>query len=272
MVFFKQFFNFYINSSIHVGLSVFSLTWITLLMLGLEYNEPVLYFVFYASVTGYNFVKYYGLAKFRHRQLANWLKLIQIVSLICFLLMCYYAIGLNFSTYVFISFFAILTVLYAMPFKASRRKSLRDVSGLKVYVIALVWAGVTVFVPVIDAGYSVNTDIVLLGLQRFVFVLVLMIPFEIRDLKFDNKKLSTIPQKLGVKNAKILGVFLLVFYFLIEFFKDETTANIISVQLLMLVITGALVVFSRVEQQKYYSSFWVESLPIVWLVLLLFFN
>ena len=91
----KQLFNFYINSSIHVALSVFSLVWITLIEFNVSYDAEVLYFVFFASITGYNFVKYFGLAKFHHRSLAIWLKAIQVFSFFSFILMGYYLFELN---------------------------------------------------------------------------------------------------------------------------------------------------------------------------------
>ncbi len=272
MRFFKQLVGFYINSSIHVALSVFSLSWITLLTLGLNYTEPVLYFVFYASITGYNFVKYFGIVKFRHRQLANWLKSIQILSFICFILMCYYGFYLEFYTHVFIVCLAILTVLYAIPFLPKGNDSLRSVSGLKVFVIAVVWVGVTVFIPLINSDYHINTDVIILGIQRFLYVLVLMIPFEIRDLKYDNLKLLTIPQKLGVAKTKTLGIVLLLLFFLLEFLKDETNKSIMVTLLIVSIITMLFVVFSKTEQNRYYCSFFVEGLPIVWLVLLLILN
>ena len=272
MTLLKHLFNFYINSSIHVALSVYSLTWITLVSLDLSYSESVLYFVFYASITGYNFVKYFGIAKFHHRQLASWLKFIQILSFICFILMCYYGFQLKLKTHVFIACFAVLTILYAVPFLPKQKGAIRSVSGLKVYVIALVWTGVTVFIPLINADYNINADVILLGFQRFLYVLVLMLPFEIRDLKFDKLELSTIPQKLGVKKSKALGILLLSMFFLLEFLKDETTAISILVLLIVSIITALFVIFSKVEQNKYYCSFWVEGLPIMWLILVLATN
>jgi len=265
----KQLFNFYINSSIHVALAVYSLTWITLLELNLKYNEYVLYFVFYASITGYNFVKYFGIAKFHHRQLANWLKFILILSFVCFLMMCYYLLQLSTKTLVYISAFAVLTFLYAIPFLSKQSLSLRHIGGLKIYIIALVWAGVTTFVPVINESYVVNSDVMLIGLQRFLYVLVLMLPFEIRDLKYDSARLATIPQKIGILRTKYLGLMLLVLMVLLEFFKDEITAPRIFVLAVISVLTGLFVCFSKIQQGKYYSSFWVEGLPILWLVLLL---
>lgn len=272
MRFSKQLFNFYINSSLHVALAVYSLTWITLLELDLDYNEPILYFVFYASITGYNFVKYFGVAKFRHRTLANWLKLIQIVSLVCFLLMCFYACQLQTITLVLIAVFAFLTFLYEMPLLPKRKQTLRSIAGLKVYVIALVWAGVSVFIPLMDNDYNINTDVMLLAFQRFLYILVLMLPFEIRDLKYDSSLLITIPQKIGVKKTKALGASMLLVILFLEFFKDYFSLINTIILIAVLLTTLAFLLFSKINQGKYYSAFWVEGLPILWLILLLVFT
>ncbi len=269
----KQLFNFYINSSIHVALSVFSLTWITLLEYDLLSDKTILYFVFFASVSGYNFVKYFGMAKFHHRSLANWLKAIQIFSFFCFIITCYYAFKLNLNTLIYIAGFGLITFFYAIPLLPKQKifdtNSLRNVEGLKVYLIAFVWMGVTVILPLINNDYTISTDVIFTSAQRFIFIIVLMLPFEIRDLQYDSLKLATIPQKIGVKQTKILGVLLMVLFFLMEFFKDEIDNNKLVALALTTMLTGFFLMGSEKDQGKYYSSFWVEGLPIFWLLILL---
>jgi hypothetical protein len=270
----KRILNFYINSSIHVAFAVYALTWITLLQFGQEYNQNVLYFVLYATITGYNFVKYFGVAKFHHRSLAGWLKAIQLFSLIAFIAMCYYAIQLSTQSLIYLSVFALITFLYAvplMPMKYFRdsQKNLRQISGLKIYVIALVWTFTTVLLPLIELGVAIETDAVIISVQRFIFVMVLMLPFEIRDLIYDSLKLGTIPQRIGIKKTKTIGVFLLMVFFMLDYFKDELSSDSILSTLIITFITLLFLVFSNKNQSKYYSAFWVESLPIVWLVVLL---
>ncbi|WP_346883009.1 hypothetical protein [uncultured Algibacter sp.] len=265
----KQLFGFYINSSIHVALSVYAMTWITLFELGLNYDESVLYFVFYATITGYNFVKYFGIAKFRHKALAKGLKLIQFLSFLSFILLCYYGYKLEFRTLVFLVGLGLLTFLYAIPFSIKKQLTLRNVSQLKIYIIALVWTGVTVFVPILNYNLCLNNDMILLGLQRFVFVIVLMFPFEIRDLKYDHLSLSTIPQRIGVKRTKVLGAILMLLFFIVEFLKDNINILDIAILSVITLITILLLVLSQITQRKYYSSFFVESIPIVWLLLIL---
>lgn len=274
MRFLKILFDFYINSSLHVALAVYALSWITLMEFGLDYDENILYFNFYASITGYNFVKFFGLAKFYHRSLANWLKTIQFFSFFCFLFMCYYAIHLEVKTLWFVFFSAILTFFYAIPFLPKKlfyngKLNLRSVSGLKVYVIALVWVLVTVVLPLINNDYFFGFDAWIMAIQRYLYVLVLILPFDIIDMRYDSLTLSTIPQKIGIHKTKILGLGLLLLFFVLEFFKDEFSMIRTLVLLIISILTGAFLWLCHRDRNRYYSVFWVEGLPIVWLVLLL---
>ncbi|NJX14815.1 hypothetical protein [Tamlana crocina] len=269
---FKQLFDFYINASIHVALAVYALSFITIFQFKVPYDENVLCFIFYASITGYNFVKYFGVAKFHHRSLANWLKAIQIFSFFCFLLMCYYAWQLKQNTLLCIAVFGLITFFYAIPFLPKhffldKQQNLRSVSGLKIYLIALVWSGVTVFLPLINNEYPISWDVIVTAIQRFVFVVVLMLPFEIRDLAYDSLKLSTVPQKIGVYATKLLGLTLLLVMFFMEFLKDETSMSWILVLAFVSVVTSFFVVCSNKVRNKYYTAFWVEGLPIFWLLI-----
>ncbi len=276
MALLKQIFNFYIDSSIHVALAVFALSWVTLLEFGIPYDRAVLYFIFFASITGYNFVKYFGLARFHHRSLTNWLKLIQVFSLMCFIAMCYFALKLELISLVVILGFGVVTFLYAIPFLPNKilydkHKNLRNVSGLKVYIIALVWAGVTVVLPILNNHVPLDTNVVVTGFQRFVFVTVLMFPFEIRDLNYDSLKLATIPQQIGIKNTKMVGVLLLMLFFLLEFLKPQLNVEHTVSMLITMFVTLMFLIFANRNQGRYYSSFWVEGIPLVWLLLLLVF-
>lgn len=277
MKFFRQVLNFYINSSLHVALAVVALTSVTLLEYNIATDKVLLLFVFFASVTGYNFVKYFGIAKFHHRSLSKWLKAIQMLSLICFIFLCYYALKLNAATLWCILGFAVVTFFYAIPFLPKHfyldsKQNLRSVGGLKVYLIALIWTGVTVFLPVVNNDYSVNTDVILTATQRYAFIITIMLPFEIRDLNYDSLKLSTIPQQIGVKRTKILGCVLLAFLLLLEFFKDETVSHHIFVLLVVSIIAFLFLKYAEKSRSRYYTAFWVEALPVFWWLLMVVFN
>lgn len=260
-----------------MALAAYSLTWITLLEYDLEYDQNSLYFVFFATITGYNFVKYFGITKFHHRRLANWLKAIQIFSLIAFMALVYYAYSLDFKTKFLIGILGLITFLYAIPLLPKKyfvddHSNLRQISGLKVYIIALVWALSTVLLPIIQNQVIINDDLIVTCIQRFLFVIVLMLPFEIRDLNYDSIKLGTIPQKIGIKRTKIIGLLLLVLFFLLEYLKDDLNTNQIEITFMITFVTALFLVFSNKEQSKFYSAFWVEALPIAWLFLFLMFS
>lgn len=271
----KRIFNFYLNSSIHVAIAASALVWVTLIKLNLNYDKIIIYFVFFATITGYNFVKYFGVVRFHHRSIAGWLKAIQIFSLFAFVGMCYYAYYLNTDTLILLAILGAVTFFYAIPIMIPKHylfddhKNLRQIGGLKVYVIAVVWMFTTVILPLINNDTSIDSDIIILSIQRFCFVLVLMLPFEIRDLNYDNLKLATIPQKIGIKKTKIFGVVLLIVFLSLEFFKDELIEGAVQATVLITFIMLLFLGFSNKNQSKYYSAFWVESLPIIWLLILL---
>ena len=267
----KRLFDFYINSSIHVALAVCGLTWVTLLNFNVGADLDFVYFIFFATVTGYNFVKYFGLAKFHHRGLANWLKVIQIFSFLCFLGLVYFTFKLKGDTIVYFGVLGIITFLYAIPFIPKKifmeAGNLRAISGLKIYVIAFVWSGVTVIIPLLNENYSLDNDAIMEVIQRYLYVLIAILPFEIRDMKNDSIKLSTIPQRIGIVKTKIIGVLLIIVMFLLEFFKDEFWLNKTIVFGIICLLLLLFLIFSSKSQKQNYSGFWVEGIPILWAIL-----
>jgi len=260
-----------------VALSAYALALITLIQFDVNYDKQSLYFVFYATITGYNFVKYFGVAKFHHRSLAGWLKAIQVFSLAAFFALCFFAFQLELDTLILIAILGVMTFLYAIPllprtYFIDDQKNLRQISGLKIYVIGLVWTLATVILPLINNKVAINVNVIIVSVQRFLIVIALMLPFEIRDLNYDSLKLGTIPQKIGVKNTKGIGVLLLGVFVLLEFLKDEFSSKIMWSTVIITTITLLFLVFSHKSQSKFYSAFWVESIPVMWLGILLVFG
>ena len=268
MSFLKLLLNFYINSSIHVALAVYSLVRVTEIYFDLPYNENLNYFIFFATITAYNFIKYAGVAKIYHMSLTKSMRLIQIFSFICFCLLCYYAWLLPFETLVFFLPFGLLTGLYIIPFLGGFQKNLRKISYLKIFVVAGVWAGVTAVIPLIAVENEIDSNLVLIFAQRMLFALALILPFEIRDMQLDFEDVKTLPQKIGVEQTKKVGLALLLFALTIEFLITDSSMN----RNIFLAVCFVLLLFlmrSKKTQSKYYSAFWVESLPILWWLSLL---
>ena len=103
------------------------------------------------------------------------------------------------------------------------------------------------------------------SIQRYLFVLVATLPFEIRDLKMDDPHLSTWPQKWGIPKTKMLGVILLLSFMVLEGYFLTSEHTVITTFIILILMAAVLI--SKGEQSKYFSSFWVEGIPILWLVL-----
>ncbi len=266
----KAIFDFYLNASIHVALAVCALVGVTWMHFELPWDYSLLAFVFFGSITGYNFIKYAGRARFHHRSLTRDLRAIQIFSLLCFIVLGWFAIDLPEEVWWTLGISALLTFLYAVPFV--RLKSLRTLAGIKIFIVALVWAGVTVVVPLHAAGLSMDWDIWVTTLQRFLLVIALTLPFEIRDMNYDAIALATIPQQWGVRRTKFLGVVMLLLVVISEFLKDELNLGYWVIEVLVCIDIAFVLIIAQKEQPRYFASFVVESIPIVWCLLLFLFG
>ncbi|AFL81219.1 hypothetical protein Aeqsu_1739 [Aequorivita sublithincola DSM 14238] len=270
MKFLNQAFAFYVNSSIHVALAVVALLAVSVMEYDLIIPNELWAFVFLGALTGYNFVKYAKVAGLHHRSLTQSLKTIQVLSGVCFLALAIIAFQLSITTLLVTTAFGLATFFYAVPF--IRHKNLRNFSGLKIFVVAFVWAGVTVIVPFVASENDISGDVLLTFLQRILIVVALILPFEIRDVPYDSLNLKTLPQQVGVRQTKLLGEVLLTLCLVFEFFKENSGVAYIVSMLIFCVVLGWMIVISKTNQTRYFSSFWVEALPILWFLVFVLFN
>ncbi|MGO4821948.1 MULTISPECIES: hypothetical protein [unclassified Flavobacterium] len=270
MISFKRVFDFYLRSSIHVALSVYALVRMTHFMFNISGDKPMANFAFLGTIVGYNFVKYDALARAKKRAMRKELKLIAVLSFFSLLGVGYYFFQLELITQTVSLAVLALTLLYTLPFFPNR-KNARNWAGVKIYIVALCWVGVTLVLPLLNAHLFLGNDFFLKCIQRFILVFVLILIFEILDLANDDPHLQTVPQKVGVKQTKIIGLLLLIPFYFLEFLKN----NFIEEQLIVngiLVLTLALfLAFANETRSKYYTSFWVESIPIFWWLMVVFF-
>ena len=267
---FKQIFNFYVNSSIHVALSCYSLVKMTQHMFNIPFDEPIANFVFFGTIVGYNFVKYDALARAKKQQMRKELKIIALFSFCSLIMVGYYFFQLHRITQIVAIAFLSITLLYTLPFFPNR-KNARNWAGVKIYIVALCWVGVTLGLPVLNAEIAITSDFYLKCIQRFILIFVLVLIFEIIDLANDDPHLQTVPQQIGVKRTKTLGLLLMILFYFLEFLKSNFDENQLVVNLILVIMISLFLLFSNEKRSKYYTSFWVESVPIVWWLLLLLF-
>jgi hypothetical protein len=257
MKIFRQLFYFYIKGSIHVAFSCLTLLLITQQQLFFLKSSYLNGFVFFSTLLAYNFVKYESLVRVKKVNFRNELKVILVFSGLAFLGTIYYFFQLQWSTQVGAFFIVILTLLYALPFFPNRSNA-RNWKGIKIYIVSLCWALTTVVLPALEGGFSLDSMVLIYGLQRFIMVFVLIIIFEIVDLKNDDPLLRTVPQLIGVQRTKHVGFGLLVLICLLDFL----IGNFRLFSLFFILITALFLAFAHENSAKYYTLFWVESIPI----------
>ncbi|MBC7523148.1 MAG: hypothetical protein H7239_01715 [Flavobacterium sp.] len=270
MKFFKLLVDFYINSSIHVALAAISFLMMTQSMFKLPLDNSIIYFAFFGTIVGYNFVKYDALVRVKKYQMRLELKAIVFLSLCSLIATGYFFYQLQ----PFIQFtaliFLIITILYTLPFFPNKQNA-RNWAGIKIYIVSLCWVGVTLVLPIINTEIYFSNSMLVVAIQRFIILFVLILIFEIIDLKTDDPNLQTVPQKIGVSNSKKLGSFLLIIFLTIEFFDKNFDLTILLLKAGIAATTFLFLCFANEKSSKYYSSFWVESIPIFWWLLLLIF-
>lgn len=266
---FKLLFDFYLNSSIHVGLSCYALVRMSQHMFNISYENSMANFAFFGTIVGYNFVKYDALARMQKVQMRNELKAIALLSFFALLLVGYYFFHLQPFTQIVAISFLIITLLYTLPFFPNKRNA-RNWAGVKIYIVSLCWVGVTLGLPILNSGAPITSDFYLKCIQRFILIFVLILIFEINDLANDDPHLQTVPQQIGMQRTKFLGLLLLFPFYFLEFLKSDLDKNQLLINLILVIIISVFLLFATEKRSQYYTSFWVESIPIIWWLMIIF--
>ncbi|MDZ7614529.1 MAG: hypothetical protein U5K51_13115 [Flavobacteriaceae bacterium] len=267
----KQLFDFYIQANFHVALSAFCLTRIT----QIEFGSAGLYtgiFVFTSTFAAYNLIRFWKRNKLPVSD-ADWLKShkgsLLLLNILAGFSIFYFGASLRNESLVLLIPLFFATLFYSMPYQFGRKSlQLRNIPGMKIFLIAVVWSSVTVLVPLAEIQSDMQGDQWISFAQRFLFIFALAIPFDIRDMNLDQRTLQTIPQRLGIRNSKILGIVLLVFFFILDFFKDGQIIFATLPLFLTTLISMIFLLYSNGQKGKYYTTFWVESIPVFWFIMI----
>jgi hypothetical protein len=245
MTLLRKILNFYIQSSIHVGIAVFCLV-----QLSVSQWSSYSLLVLFGTIVGYNFLKYF-----------EWFvsgKYLQskFVGVIILTVLAALAFGwFFFEQEVTIQMHLLIALGFVFLYPFTRK-----IGWLKPFYVSVVVSFVTVYIPLkgsSDAGW--------IFLHRFFLLASVMIPFEIVDSTTDSVSLKTLPQWFGIVRTKQIGYVLVVLFCI---FSNYTPYNFYFSTVIG-VSSVAAIYFSSEKKSWYYTSFWVESLPIVWWLLLM---
>lgn len=253
-----------------MALSVYALVRMTHFMFHISADEAMANFAFFGTIVGYNFVKYDALARAQKKQMRKELKIIIVFTVFSLAGVAYYFFQLQLMTQIVSVGVLALTLLYTLPFFPNRRNA-RNWAGVKIYIVALCWVGVTLVLPLVNADVFLGLDFYLKCMQRFLLVFVLILIFEILDLANDDPHLHTVPQQIGVRKTKIVGLLLLLPFYFLEFLKTNFLEEQLKVNLVLVLTLSFFLIFANEKRSSYYTSFWVESIPVFWWLMVVFF-
>jgi 4-hydroxybenzoate polyprenyltransferase len=178
-------------------------------------------------------------------------------------------------------FLGIISFSYSLPlFSFGEQKfGLRNIPGLKPFLITMVWTLSSVLLPILEAQEMHLTDVsmrdtMLLIAKRFLFIGALTVPFDIRDL-FDDRKfgLRTIPVVLGEKKAYLFCQVLLAGYVVLLFlYKNAGFSPDFWALTLTAVLAGWLIFRSEWEKNEYYYFLYMDGVLILQYVMLFLFT
>lgn len=211
---------------------------------------------------------------FSHYRLTITLTIISILSIIPLIFF------LSSSSIILLVGLALISVSYSIPFFSfqEKRYSLRNIPGVKLFLIALIWSLSCVLLPILEMESNNETaislnDTMILIVKRFLFIAAITVPFDIRDLFQDKSNdLKTIPVILGEKKALLVCQGLLAAYLVLLFmFTDSLNSNYFALTLCT-IITGWLIFKSKWEKNEYYYFFYLDGTMILQFLILLIFS
>ena len=106
-----------------------------------------------------------------------------------------------------------ISFLYSFPFLPFvKRRRIKDYGFLKIVTLSLLWTLVTVWFPVNTMPVD-NTLFLLVFVKRFLFMFILCLLFDLRDIKIDKREMiHTLPAMLGKKQSYNLSYVLLILF------------------------------------------------------------
>ncbi|HHH55222.1 MAG TPA: hypothetical protein ENK91_16285, partial [Bacteroidetes bacterium] len=206
----------YLYSSVHIALAASCFVLQTYFILNLNINLQYVLFVFSGTLFLYVLHNFKGSNYFasevpreKMEIISRMKKFLYSALVFSIIIQIYSFVHLKIHTIIYLFIMGFISIWYVIPIFGNNKR-LRDYSFIKIFLIALVWAFLSVWIPLIDTEISIYTK-ALIFLQNYLFIFALTIPFDIRDYEYEKKLgLKTIPSVLGKRRSINLAVLLIL--------------------------------------------------------------
>lgn len=256
-------------SNIWISIAGVAQLYLTYQLTGIPVYYPLIGFVLFSILFTYNFLRIIKVKNIspenhseqliwisRHLKLITWIMIFSFIGSLTFFFFLY-----NYQK-ILILFSGLFAVGYNIPIW-KRGITLRSIPYLKSVWICLIWTITTFLLPINQNEFEFP---IIDFFIRFLFFYVITIPFDIRDLKYDDVKMKTTPQLFGKVGALILGIILLVTCACTAF--EIYLQEIALIYLVSYFLTGIVLLFSLKERKEIFYPMVVDGMILVQAVLM----
>ena len=161
---------------------------------------------------------------------------------------------------------SLIALGYVLPF-LSGRKRLRDLSYVKIFLIAIAWSWITVLLPALELGMGWSIPMIVMLLERAFFIFSITLPFDIRDLEVDTyNQVRTLPALLGYQRTKMLALACLLAMAALaglNYHIDAYNTGAFTGIMLSGLIAFSLIYFADKVKHDYYFSGLIDGLMVL---------
>lgn len=192
----------------------------------------------------------------------NWMEknflLVKVLMMIGGLGTVCFSLYLSVPSLILLSIGGLISFLYAFKFNLTNRPTnLRDIPGIKIYLIGIVWGLSCAVIPWMESDLK-SEHIVLLTTGFVLYIIGITIPFDIRDIKLDELDKKTIPQIIGVNYSKLIALFLMgVTFFFLSYPNFQNLYLLVS-----LIPSAGLILLAKESRNELFFSFFTDGLLI----------
>ena len=261
-----RWFRFFFNHSFFIAVCAFALSCETYFLLALKVNKSVCLVVFFATLFSYNSYLLLGnyFAKAKSHSIPSaisillnsmWDGLLIVLSgmAVLYLLqsLSYLIPGLLLA--------GLLTIIYFLPLIPwFNKRSIRKYGLTKPLLLAGTWAFVTVYLPVAGNASVSGVKIILLLLTRFLFVFLLSIIFDMRDIAVDKiAGMKTIATEVSQSVINYVVIFSISTYLILLWVMYGYWISASQAIALLVVGLIALILYSYSSKPKGYYFYYV---------------
>ncbi len=192
--------------------------------------------------------------------------LVLILAILSSLAGLYFASLLSFRLMLWFIPAGLASLAYVVPF-LKKKKRLRDVNYIKIFLIAGAWSWLTAFLPTFFVDAATQNQILALSLERFFFVFAITLPFDIRDLKIDREaNVRTLPSAIGLKATRWLAGLSLSVMLLCagwSFWLDIYTWKMVLALFLSALISYLFILEASPDRPDHYFTGWLDGMMIL---------